>query len=924
MRPIRITMSAFGPYAGKTTLDMEQLGSQGLYLITGDTGAGKTTIFDAVTFALFGKGSGENREDDSILRSKYADPDTPTYVEMVFLYRDGTYTIQRSPKYTRPPKRGTTPQQESAKAELTYPDGRIISRKSDVDAAIVDLLGVNHEQYVKIAMIAQGEFLKLLVASTDERRKIFSHIFNTSIYQALQRKLKENVAEERKRCNDLQQRIGGILEGTVSCGDLYLDEQLKLAKTNILPEGEVYSLLEAMVKHDSEAEETISAELQSLEEQKEALQQRINRATEQQQLEKRLQQTQQLFAALTEEQQGAQRNQQQAGEWLENAAQLDRQHTALTALMPKYELLSSLQNQYRTNDAAVTEDKQKQSACEEQQKRLEEKLQSQRQELQNCSLAEAEMEKQRSVLKELIAQQQILTELEQSIHDLSQTELQYQKEKERFSTTQKEYLSLRDEYHHLHDAYLNEQAGILAATLKNGVPCPVCGSTEHPLPAQLSEAAPDKATLERAKVRMELAQAEAEKTSQEAGKIKGTYEQQFLTVTEKCNQILGNKDLLQVQPLLLAQKTSLEKAVSEATDLMEGCRLRTLQYQQLQRDIPQCEQQLEETKKQLSELATHIAMLIGMMQEQKQQGLALRTELIYKNQQEAQTYLEQWQQEATRLRTKAANAEKALQDIQRRLGEQEGSASVLKEQLTANIHEDMEQLTAQAEEIRLRIHQHSERSKACHSRIAANQKAKESYGHYREQLQTATQRMGWIQLLSDTANATLHDKKQKIMLETYVQMAYFDQILAYANVRLRNMTNGQYELVRRNDAENFKSQAGLDLDVTDYYNGSVRDVKTLSGGESFKASLALALGMSDVIQSMAGGIKLDTLFVDEGFGSLDEQSLHHAIRMLEELAQTYRLIGIISHVGTLKEHIDHQIVVTKERTGGSRASIVVP
>lgn len=924
MRPIRITMSAFGPYAGKTTLDMEQLGSQGLYLITGDTGAGKTTIFDAVTFALFGKGSGETREDDSILRSKYADPDTSTYVEMVFLYRDDIYSIRRSPKYTRPPKRGSTPQQEPAKAELTYPDGRILSRKSDVDAAIVDLLGVDHEQYVKIAMIAQGEFLKLLVASTDERRKVFSHIFNTSIYQALQRKLKENVAEERKQCNDLQQRIGGILEGTVRCGDLYLDEQLKLAKMNVLPEGEIDSLLESMVKHDSAAEATITAELLHLEEQRETLQKRINQATERQQLEKHLQQTQQCIAALTEEQQQALCTQQQASEWLETAAQLDRQHTALTALMPKYELLSSLQNQYRTNDAAVAEAKRKQTACEDQQKQLEEKLQSQRRELQNGSLAEAEMEKQRSALKELTAQQQVLIELEQSIQELSQTKLQYQKGKERFATAQKEYFSLRDEYHHLHDAYLNEQAGILAATLQNGIPCPVCGSTEHPYPAQLSEAAPDKATLERAKIQMELAQAEAEKTSQEAGKIKGTFEQQFHIVTEKCNQILGNTDLLQVQPLLLAQKTNLENAISEAKTALESCRLRALQYQQLQKEIPLCEQQLEETKKQLLELTAHIAMLTGIMQEQKQQGQALRTELIYKNQQEAQTCLEQWQKEATRLRTEAANAEKALQEIQRKLGEQEGSASVLKEQLAATIPEDMEQLTAQAEEVRLHIHQCSEQSKACHSRIAANQKAKESYGHYREQLQTATQRMGWIQLLSDTANATLHEKKQKIMLETYVQMAYFDRILAYANVRLRNMTNGQYELVRRNDAENFKSQAGLDLDVTDYYNGSVRDVKTLSGGESFKASLALALGMSDVIQSMAGGIKLDTLFVDEGFGSLDEQSLHHAIRMLEELAQTDRLIGIISHVGTLKEHIEHQIVVTKERTGGSRASIVVP
>ena len=534
------------------------------------------------------------------------------------------------------------------------------------------------------------------------------------------------------------------------------------------------------------------------------------------------------------------------------------------------------------------------------------------------------MEKQQAALSELKKQQTALNELEMSIHQLANTEMLYLDAQNRFSIEQKEYFSLRDQYHQLHDAYLNEQAGILASSLQEGTACPVCGSTAHPAPAQLSETAPDKATLDQTKVRMESARTKAEKASQEAGKAKGTYDEKQTSVTEKCNQLLGDGRLSQALPLLTDKKAVIDEAIKETTCLLELHQTHMLHYQKLLKEIPQKEQQLEAIHQKLSELATHIAMLTGVMQEQKLQGQSLRSELRYKNQREAQAYLDTWKSEADKLRTQASEAERVLHELHKRLGELEGSASVLQEQLSSIVPEDMALLTVQAEEVREQIHLYTEQSKACHSRIAANQKAKESYQHYQEQLQTVSKRLSWIQLLSDTANATLHDKKQKIMLETYVQMAYFDQILAYANIRLRNMTNGQYELVRRNDAENFKSQAGLDLDVTDYYNGSVRDVKTLSGGESFKASLALALGMSDVIQSMASGIKLDTLFVDEGFGSLDEQSLHHAIRMLEELAQTDRLIGIISHVGTLKEHVERQIVVTKDQVGGSKACIVVP
>lgn len=924
MRPIRITLSAFGPYAGQITLPMEQLGTQGLYLITGDTGAGKTTLFDAVTFALFGRGSGENRGDDSLLRSKYADADTPTFVEMTFLYRDRLYTVRRSPKYPRPPKRGTTPQQEPAKAELHFPDGRVIAKKTDVDAAIIELLGVNHDQYVKIAMIAQGEFLKLLVASTDERRKIFTHIFNTTIYQTLQRRLKENVAEERKQCGDLRQRIGGILEGAVPCGELMLDDQLKQAKENLLPEGEIQPMLEAMLQRDAETNDMLTKTMAELEAAREQLQQQINQANEYRQLEEQLQQTLRELSAQKEPHRLMLAKQEEAKAWLAQAMELDVQHAALLTLMPKYEQLSQLQSQYRENERELIAVQERQHSDEQRSRNEETSLQTLREELQRYSQANADLEKQKAALQVQTAQLDALDTLKAALMELNSVQEDDRHAQERFLRAQQEHLSLRDTYHRLYDAYLSEQAGLLASTLQKGQPCPVCGATDHPSPAALSSHAPERSALDAAKQQAELAQKAAEAASQEAGRIKGLLEQKQNSAIQSAKLLLETGELAKARILLESKRAVIASAIQEINTQIRKYQAEVLRLQQLSQEIPAIESRLEILRKQSVETAGRIAMLTGVMQQQKAQGQALRTELIYKSKNDAQAHLDAWQQKAETLRAQAAEVEKALREIEHRQRELEGSAAAFQQQLAGASPADLDALNQQLSAIKAELYQQSETAKACHSRISANQKALDGFRQYQEKLQGASQRLGWIQLLSDTANATLHDKKQKIMLETYVQMAYFDQILAHANVRLRSMTNGQYELVRRNDPDHFRSQAGLDLDVTDYYNGSVRDVKTLSGGESFKASLALALGMSDVIQSMAGGIKLDTLFVDEGFGSLDEHSLHNAIRVLEELAQSDRLIGIISHVGTLKEHIERQIVVTKDRAGGSHAHIIVP
>ena len=473
MRPLNLTMSAFGPYAGRTTVDFSVLGTSGLYLITGDTGAGKTTIFDAITYALYGEASGESRE-SSMLRSKYAAPETPTFVELTFLNGGKTYTVRRNPEYTRPKTRGTGTTVQKADAELTMPDGRIITKARDVTAAMTDIVGVDREQFARIAMIAQGEFRKLLLAQTDERKAIFRQIFHTGQYQALQNRLKEEAAALDRQCGELEAGLRQAA-GSIRCD---------------------------------------------------------------------------------------------APETLPDALDTDA-------------LLAALDTLLHADEAALR--------------------------------------------------------------------------------TRRDALTVRAE--------------------------------------------------------------------------------------------------------------------------------------QLQRQISTCDARLEQNRAARTAIDTR-----------RQQHAAVRA---------------RWQ---------------------------------------------------------------------------------------------------WVHALAATANGAVPGK-EKIMLETYIQTAYFDRILGRANTRLLIMSGGQYELRRCARAGDNRSQTGLELEVIDHYNGTARSVKTLSGGETFAASLSLALGLSDEVQATAGGVQLEAMFVDEGFGSLDSEALQQALAALVGVSGGSRIVGIISHVAELKDRIDRQIIVTKDRSGGSRVQV---
>lgn len=470
-------------------------------------------------------------------------------------------------------------------------------------------------------------------------------------------------------------------------------------------------------------------------------------------------------------------------------------------------------------------------------------------------------------------------------------------------------------------AFLDEQAGILAAALSDGEPCPVCGSREHPFPAVLSARAPTEAELKRAKQSSDALQSEAERLSAEAGRLSGQADAKGTELEERAKALLG-EGTLETLPARLSDR--IRQAAAEEAELqvrLQKAREAAGRRTGLEGKLPELEKTLLETGEALtgclSAQAGLDAELAGLAQSEEQ----LKKGLTFESRAQALAEIAALEQRKKTMEDTLSAAEKTGEELGRRAAALEASAHTLEEQLKGAAEIDLESLTAKKEALSARRTELENAGVRIATRLDRNSGLLQNLRTRAGSLTAAEQRLAEAKSLSDTANGNLGGK-EKIMLETYVQMRCFDRIIARANTRLMLMSGGQYELLRREEPENRQSQSGLELDVIDHYNGTVRSVNTLSGGESFEASLSLALGLSDEIQSSAGGVRLDTMFVDEGFGTLDEESLNQALRALAGLSQGSRLVGIISHVPELKKKIDRQILVTKEKTGGSRVEIV--
>lgn len=921
MRPIKLTLSAFGPYAGHVELPLEQLGVRGLYLITGDTGAGKTTLFDAIVYALYGETSTDYRE-PMMMRSKYALPETPTQVELVFEYVGKTYTIRRNPEYERPAKRGGGMTLQKAEAELVYPDGRVVTKNKEVAEAIREIMGIDREQFSQIAMLSQGEFQKLLFAPTEDRKRIFRQIFQTERFGILQEKLRQESGALKDEWERLRGSVEQYITGVVWEASESLGEELQKAKEGKLPIEETIALIEQLLIKEKEAEKMAASQIRELEKKLQKIDEELGKARELQKMQAAYVQAEEILhekePLLKQRQAAYQQEQARKGE----IEKLQTEITTLQNLLPRYQELALLEQE------RVQKEKEYKSAAlhnqrqQEETEKLWQELNAWREEqemLRDADLARMKLQKEKeeadqsaSKLSEILS---LLKEYQILVKNTEAAKNCYQKASQRAKER-------TDAYRMAQQAFLDGQAGILAEGLTEGLPCPVCGATAHPHPAQRQTEVPTEEALNRLKETSEQAQAEASEKSIASGTLVGQLEAKDKELMRQLSLHLNGCTLEEAEPLLGKRLQEIQTCKAKLQEQISIEEKRQKRAEQLAQQLPEKERQLQKMQEALTKENVILTGQQHKIQNLIEQIEKQKTSLSYDSQDHVLRVIGELQEEKQKRTEALEHAQKAYQQTENEISSIKGQITTLIGSLK---HASDVSMDAKMEERRLQNQQYQDLQKTItniRSIIITNTTALANIKKQSGMLLETEKRWTWIKALSNTANGNLSGK-EKVMLETYIQMAYFDRILARANTRLMVMSGGQYELKRRLEADNNKRQSGLELDVIDHYNGTERSVKTLSGGESFKASLSLALGLSDEIQSLAGGIQLQTMFVDEGFGSLDEESLGQALKALASLTEGNRLVGIISHVSELKEKIDRQIIVTKEKTGGSRVELNV-
>jgi len=926
MKPLKLTMSAFGSYAGENVIDFTGQ-QQGIFLITGDTGAGKTTIFDAITYALYSQTSGGERN-GNMMRSQYALPETETYVELEFSYRGQTYRVRRNPDYkiSKTLKNGKVKEQKVAHSvELTMPDGTVFpEKKNATDAKIVEILGLTADQFSQIVMIAQGDFLKLLYTKSDERKMIFSRLFKTDIYWKIQENLRRKSSEMDERIQEnqraLEQEKSRIItpfeEEELPLEELVerLKELVKEAqKEQNLRRANVEEVNKKITKYDEVNKLFVSLE-QICQRGKELEARQTESKDRKQQIEDALK----ADKVLAVEQQKL--RQEQA---LRQSAQaIAKMEETLLRDQEKLETLRMKLQEAEEQQKKETSDTQKKMLTLEQSFPSYEILQNALQEAQQAKSAWEELKengKQTCAQKEA----EIATLKEQQ----KQQEAAVCKAKEKWEKTSVSAVEAAKHYEQMYEIFLTEQAGILAQNLKADCPCPVCGSLIHPNPAKLSDHAVTEQGVEQAKKARTTAE-EKRDTAHTAFESEKEKQHELAQQVEK-----GEADLLLAQTIAKQQLKEAEQTytnLQRAAEKIQGELVypslaeAKKQYDAMQQKIEASEREMEKKRQKVTELSETINTLRGQKLSEEDNEKSTQKEAA-KSEKEYQKILEKSGfaseeayhlailPERSRLRLEREEKEYETQCLK-----QQSEQKLLEKQVSGKTFTDTTELKEQLKAEKQTLKEAEKRYIDLHTAYENDKSVLQNSAVYLERGRQLENEDQVIKSLSKTANGRLSGSA-KIDFETYIQRQYFKQIIHEANKRLLTMSNHQFILKLKEEANTGrKTNEGLDLSVYSLVTDSERDVKTLSGGESFLAALAMALGLSDIVERSAGAIHPDMMFIDEGFGSLDARSRQQAIEVLNNLAGDSRMVGIISHVTELKEQIDRKLVVNRTDKG-SRA-----
>ncbi len=1093
MRPLKLIMTAFGSYAEKTVIDFDKLGKNGLYLISGDTGAGKTTIFDAITYALYGTPSGNNRKGD-MMRSKFADPSMLTDVQLTFEFKGEIYEIHRNPTYMRQSQRGGGLTEQKAGAELIFPDGRCINNIKDVSYEINKLLNINRTEFTQIAMIAQGDFLKLLLAEAAERQKIFGNLFKTNYYNELQERIRNEALETKNNRDSANANIMRYLSGLCYEENSIFAEKAAKAANGQLPVAESLEIAKQIIDSDKESMSALEKNLAEIDGKLETVNSNLGKYQEYIKLSKELKNTEERFSAnskLAEKLLSELEKYQAQNPKIEA---VDKEISAIEAEFPDYNILAtrtaecehigknfeklkkqleiadnnviisskqlesanaelqSLENageiysrltaekksaddlQIKCNELntefdeycrlseSVESDEKKISAAEKQHKKLCENSSKISDLITELSNKRSDFDSAVSEREKILHNISSATEKINSLKALSHEISEHSKLKKQYEIAADEYEKARnkakiaaEKYSVANRNFLDEQAGILAEKLTENQPCPVCGSLHHPSPAKRSESAPTEAKIKSLKNESEKANSIAADASVKAGELNGrlkAFEKHICenaakleivcefseiprfidNISAKLKNTLDDlKTALDAAEKLLVQRSENEKKIAELNEnLKENSRradeqlnsIRLLEQnklvnlgkakqieedllsrtecssfdkaaekisndlqsaknkvrllvekisaeearmnrkKKLSAELPALEEKSRSAEKILSDLRTDIAAEKSRIYEISSQIEKLSGKLRFSCRSEAEIQIRKLSETKNKLKSDLKKAEENYRAVQNENIEMQGRINNLKEQIPKDIENLFDSTKNQQDELSVLRDKIIDEQKIVHSRIDSNSRTIEKIRKINSDKFDLDKRYELLKDLADTATGQINGK-EKITLETYVQMSIFDRIIRRANARLILMTDGQYELVRRLTSDDKRLKSGLELNVLDHYCNCERSVKTLSGGEAFMASLALALGLSEEIQCTSGGVRLDTMFIDEGFGTLDDETLNQAMNAISNLAEGNRLVGIISHVSELKNRIDRQIIVRKNKNGVSHADIII-
>ncbi|NCC15797.1 MAG: SMC family ATPase [Clostridia bacterium] len=1025
MKPIDLTISAFGPFAEKVEIPFRKLGEGGLFLVSGDTGAGKTTIFDAICFALFGEASGSNRGVDSV-RSDFALANTKTFVELTFQHRGKIYRITRNPAYRRPKKNGEGMTTEVAEAALYCGEETISTGFVQVKKAVEELLCVDAKQFKQIAMLAQGEFLKLLYADSSERGAIFRKVFHTDFFADFQQRLKEAEKQNRIQYEDSEKRLLQYLQqlcpdremeakSIVYQAEGILDEeektfgesqtQIKKIKeekgifarkeqglTMFISKGEInnkriadlekaktelHFLLEQ--KEENAGKQTILTKQRMAQDYVLPFEKAFHREAQaleeaEKQIENFTKKLKALYPVLEEKEHEWKKTEEDQPNLNEEKIRLRKLQTDFASYTRKEAIIKEVALLQEKKGVLENQAKAVQNSIElaeknnsETKAKLEEKPILEKADLIASQTIQAKKERQ-SRMNQIIIMQEAFNADEKALETLR---VQYKK-------ADFAWKEARRHCEVVESAFLAEQAGILADRLQDGVACPVCGSLEHPQKAVLSLTAPTERDWKKAKAEEELAHSKLqelaaqgkgllarcdlqkesilksfldEATTEKAfledlksidAEIK-LLEQELLEQRKKLSNLLKLEQMLENEKTVLAQlQEQLEAAKEKIKDTIEKINLMqgelTALEERLEKNISaeQANAAIETLQRYLERADREYNRILKVYQEKKEEVQSLETRLdeaktlALLSKKRTEKAKEEWhsrilekdfisEEEYRSALPESREQLEAEEQINRGFFEKLARIEELiqRTELDKSIEKvDLIQLQKEKDEITLHIIEMDKTLEALNASASikeiALKKGKEELNLRRR---IEKQYLPILEL-SKTANGELSGK-DKITFESFVQGFYFDRVLRAANLRLGEMTEGRFHLLRAEYASDKRSQSGLEMEVLDYFTGKERSVKSLSGGEAFKASLSLALGLSDVIQSHAGGVQIDAMFIDEGFGALDEQSREQAVQVLQRLSYGNRLVGIISHITELKENIEKKILVQRGSAGSS-------